>query len=1174
MMHFKLSRLERAGKSVRVAPLLGALLLVGAVVIAPACRVRASDFWPQIKITTLNSGLHHVMAADLAALIGVSSNDVQARILQGNWQLLNQGQPVGWLAGSNGVDLIFHAQALRNNYTTTNVYWLVDGTNPAPAFVDGGSPAAVSATWYLAATNCEQDIYCRYELGTNPDSNYWYWANLVASHPLRGKFNVTVPLDALGSTSALAQITVRVCGATTTTNSVGVSVNGTTNAAWVGAWPGAVPVVFTFNFPASLLNVGNNTIQFTALGTPLTQWWLDGFVLQFPRPYAAVAGALQCGANYNPVVTMTGFNNNLITVLDVSQPLSPVVVTNLLVETNGGQWRASFVPASGNASYSVAQSGSLLTPLALEAVTPLNLASPTNRAACVIIAPPALQNSAAALADYRNAQGLVTRVIPLEAIYNEFNGGLCEPQALCQFLAQAHSTWQLPPAYVVLAGNGTYDYRNLLGMNDNLIPPLMIMTLYGLTASDSEFGDLGGTNAPEIAVGRLPATNSVQLAAVISKIKAYEALPSPAAKQALLVADFNDPSAGDFPDEILAVQGIVTPAFQTTTVLPSTTTQMNGQVLASLNAGEDLMCYLGHGASTSLGTGTPGYLSISDLGALNNGTRLPFIVSVCCLAGSFATPGSVCFSQAFVTATNSGAIAVLSASTFSLNYDGVNLNTSLMTSLADGSTGRLGDFVRGALADYNQTPRFTPWGMFNLMGDPALQLFSTPRSSITGSVKLDMDGDGVADSKDTSLIVPVEVKIYTNGTTLVATVTDNSDGSFSVSNLPPGNYTVVQMVPSGYTNTTPVTVNVTLISGSTNTANYLDMPTFSIGNRVFADNGAGGGTANNGIQDGAEPGIANVLMKLYAADGSGNPTGSVLATTNTDANGYYRFDGLFAGTYVVVVDVIGSAAALNGMITSTGWTTNLTLAGDLHDHGKDAVMGGSSVLPDGIASVPVQVGIGLQPTNEAVSGSGAGANGPGGDAGDNLAVDFGFYSPSPTAAVLAWLGAYVNTNGQVWVTWQTLSEDKLLYFDVLRSAPSSDEATDVTPGLVFSDSFGGDDLGYLYQVPDPTVVLPGKYTYCLVGWNSDFTTNVLAKVTVTLAKEASLNVIRITGLQAQTNGMLVEWVGGQPPYTLETQTSPGAKWIPVGSAQPGETEAVVPATNPSGFFRVKGGGDE
>ena len=730
-MQIKLSRLERAGRSVRMAPLLSALWLVAAAAIAPVCRGQASDCWPQIKITTLNSGLHHVMAADLAALIGVNTNDVQNRILQGNWQLLNQGQPAGWLAGSNGMDLIFYAQALCNNFTTNNVYWLVDGTNAPPASADGGSPAAVSGTWYPAMTNCEQDIYCRYELGTNPDSNYWYWANLVASHPLRGKFSVTVPLDALGDTSTHAQIAVRVCGSTTTTNTVGVSVNGTTNAAWVGAWTGAVPAVFTFNFPASLLNAGNNTIEFTALGTPLTQWWLNGFALQFPRPYLAVAGALQCSANSNAVVTMIGFNNNLITVLDVTRPLSPVVVTNLLVETNGGQWQASFLPASASANYSAAQSGGLLTPLALEAVTPLGLASPTNRAACVIIAPAALQNSAAALASYRNAQGLETRVIPLEAIYNEFNYGLCDPEALNTFLAQAHSTWQLPPAYVVLAGNGTYDYRNLLGMNDNLLPPLMIMTLYGLTASDSEFGDLGGTNYPEIAVGRLPATNSVQLDGMISKIEAYEALPQQAINQALLVADFDDPQAGDFPDEILAVQGIVTPAFQATTVLPTVAAQMHNQVLISLNAGEDLMCYLGHGASTQFGSSTPGYLSISDLGALNNGARLPFIAGITCLAGSFAQPGGVCLGQAFMDATNSGAIAVLSASGFSIDYEALDLNTSLMISLADGSTGRLGDFVRGAMEDFNQTPHFTPSGMFNLMGDPALRLCFTQGSLLT-----------------------------------------------------------------------------------------------------------------------------------------------------------------------------------------------------------------------------------------------------------------------------------------------------------------------------------------------------------------------------------------------------------------------------------------------------------
>jgi hypothetical protein len=479
------------------------------------------------------------------------------------------------------------------------------------------------------------------------------------------------------------------------------------------------------------------------------------------------------------------------------------------------------------------------------------------------------------------------------------------------------------------------------------------------------------------------------------------------------------------------------------------------------------------------------------------------------------------------------------------------------------------------MADYNQTPRFTPSGMFNLMGDPALQLFSTPRSSIAGSVKLDPDGDGVADSWDTNSIAPVEIKVYTNGTTLVATVTDNSDGSFSVSSLLPGNYTVVQTVPPGYQATTPTTVSVTLTSGSTNTANYLDAPTFSIGNRVFADNGAGGGTANNGVQDGAEPGIANVVMKLYAADGAGKPTGSVLSTMNTDASGYYRFDGLLAGTYVVVVDVFGSGAALNGMITSTGWNTNLTVAGDLRDHGRDTTPGGGLVLPGGIASVPVQVGTGLQPANEATSDSGAGANGPAGDAGDNLVVDFGFHTPPPTAAVMAWLGAYVD-QGRVWVTWKTLSEDKLLYFGVWRSATSSDETTDVTPGWV--DALGGQDTGNHYEVQDGTAKLPGKYTYHLVGWYDDGTTQELAQVTVnltanTMAANTSVDVIQITSLQRQTNGMLVQWIGGQPPYTLEfsRQFGPGATWTPVGPAQPGETEAVVPVEDANGFFRVKGG---
>jgi hypothetical protein len=135
--------------------------------------------------------------------------------------------------------------------------------------------------------------------------------------------------------------------------------------------------------------------------------------------------------------------------------------------------------------------------------------------------------------------------------------------------------------------------------------------------------------------------------------------------------------------------------------------------------------------------------------------------------------------------------------------------------------------------------------------------------------------------------------------------------------------------------------------------------TLSLGNRVFRDDGAGGGTANNGTQDGSEPGIAGVVVKLYAADGSGNPIGSPLGTEISDPNGYYRFDNLVAGTYVPVVNVTGSGAVLAGLTSSTGNSTDTTLAGDLKDHGKDTPLGAGSVLPGGIAGVAVTLGTGL-----------------------------------------------------------------------------------------------------------------------------------------------------------------------------------------------------------------------
>jgi uncharacterized repeat protein (TIGR01451 family) len=83
--------------------------------------------------------------------------------------------------------------------------------------------------------------------------------------------------------------------------------------------------------------------------------------------------------------------------------------------------------------------------------------------------------------------------------------------------------------------------------------------------------------------------------------------------------------------------------------------------------------------------------------------------------------------------------------------------------------------------------------------------------------------------------------------------------------------------------------------------------TARIGDTVWNDNGLGGGTPGNGVQDGGEVGIPGVTVELRATtpvtiDGVTYAAGSVIMTAVTDAHGEYLFIGLPDATYTVTVD--------------------------------------------------------------------------------------------------------------------------------------------------------------------------------------------------------------------------------------------------------------------------------
>ena len=208
---------------------------------------------------------------------------------------------------------------------------------------------------------------------------------------------------------------------------------------------------------------------------------------------------------------------------------------------------------------------------------------------------------------------------------------------------------------------------------------------------------------------------------------------------------------------------------------------------------------------------------------------------------------------------------------------------------------------------------------------------------------------------------------------------------------------VLSTRPGSYLNIIPGGA-ITSDGGITNndsTEDTLDVVAYySLGNRVWFD------TNNNSQIDGTEVGADGVTVELYAADGSGNPTGAVLASQVTANGGYYRFDNLPEGDYVVVIPANQfSGGALNGY-----WSSGTTLDGtgtvleaaapapngdvDSDDNGTRQTSGAFS---GAVISGPVTLGPSAsEPTGE----TDADPTNPAGEAPDafsNRTVDFGFY---------------------------------------------------------------------------------------------------------------------------------------------------------------------------------------
>ena len=177
---------------------------------------------------------------------------------------------------------------------------------------------------------------------------------------------------------------------------------------------------------------------------------------------------------------------------------------------------------------------------------------------------------------------------------------------------------------------------------------------------------------------------------------------------------------------------------------------------------------------------------------------------------------------------------------------------------------------------------------------------------------------------------------------------------------------------------------------------------YAIGNRVWFD------TDNSSTINGAEVGIDGVTVNLYAA----SDLTTVLATQTTANGGYYLFNGLQSGDYVVAIPSVefttgntlvgywssATTRAANGAISET----TAALANSDIDSDDNGTLRTSGLLAGAVASSVITLGPGAtEPTGETDLDATLPGNRQGQpDTQANMTVDFGFYTT--TLGNLVW----------------------------------------------------------------------------------------------------------------------------------------------------------------------------
>ncbi len=454
-------------------------------------------------------------------------------------------------------------------------------------------------------------------------------------------------------------------------------------------------------------------------------------------------------------------NANINTIVwDITNPLSPVEIT-----PNINNNTLTFTTSADSLRTFVAHYGDYKTPKLVKAIDNQDLHSLSN-IDYVIIYHNNFKSQAEELAQYHTIKNnLNVYTTNLEPIYNEFSSGSKDITAIRDFMKmlydKASGNVNEMPKYLLLLGDASYDYKDRIANNTNLVPTYESVNSLSPTNSfctDDYFGLLddnegaGANGNLDIGIGRFPVTTSAQASNIVNKIKRYKSPElysnnssgscNTGTNGIKGLADWrnincfigDDEDGGlhtaqadylanyvwnNYPDYNVdkiffdAYAQVITPGGQR---YP----EVNNAINQRVEKGALIINYTGHGGEE--GWAHESVLEVKDINNWNNYFNMPLFVTATCEFSRYEDPERISAGEYVLLNPNGGGIGLLTTSRVTYSSTNFSLSKVIYQNILEQYNGKypaLGDVIRISKIGAGSVSANKN---FVLLGDPALKL--------------------------------------------------------------------------------------------------------------------------------------------------------------------------------------------------------------------------------------------------------------------------------------------------------------------------------------------------------------------------------------------------------------------------------------------------------------------